>query len=84
MLYNAKNGTLKIGGSEMDYIRFGTGGKILVMLTSSCLSIFIAPSALVSAEVQKLCKLTVISKSDCMNNPPVSITKTGSLFHTVV
>ena len=32
MLYNAKNGTLKIGGSEMDYIRFGTGGKILVML----------------------------------------------------
>ena len=32
MLYNAKNGTLKIGGLEMDYIRFGTGGKILVML----------------------------------------------------
>ena len=32
MLYNAKNGTLKIGGSKMDYIRFGTGGKILVML----------------------------------------------------
>ena len=32
MLYNAKNGTLKIGGSEMDYIRFGTGGKVLVML----------------------------------------------------
>lgn len=32
MLYNAKNGTLKIGGSEMDYIRFRTGGKVLVML----------------------------------------------------
>ena len=32
MLYNAKNGTLKIDGSEMDYIRFGTGGKVLVML----------------------------------------------------
>ena len=32
MLYNAKNGTLKIGGSEMDYIRFGTGERILVML----------------------------------------------------
>ena len=32
MLYNAKNGTLKIGGLEMDYIRFGSGGKILVML----------------------------------------------------
>ena len=32
MLYNAKNGTLKIGGSEMDYIRFGTGGQVLVML----------------------------------------------------
>ena len=32
MLYNAKNGTLKIGGSEMDYIRFGTGGKVLAML----------------------------------------------------
>ena len=32
MLFNAKNGTLTIGGSEMDYIRFGTGGKVLVML----------------------------------------------------
>ena len=32
MLHNAKNGTLKIGGSKMDYIRFGTGEKILVML----------------------------------------------------
>ena len=32
MLYNAKNGTLKIGDTEMDYIRFGTGGKVLVML----------------------------------------------------
>jgi len=32
MLYNSKNGTLKIGGTEMDYIRFGTGERILVML----------------------------------------------------
>lgn len=32
MLFNAKNGTLKIGNTEMDYIRFGTGEKILVML----------------------------------------------------
>ena len=32
MLYNAKNGTLKIGGTTMDYIRFGTGERILVML----------------------------------------------------
>ena len=32
MLYNAKNGTLKTGGTEMDYIRFGTGERILVML----------------------------------------------------
>lgn len=32
MLYNAKNGTLKIGGSKMDYIHFGTGERILVML----------------------------------------------------
>lgn len=32
MLYNANNGTLKIGGSEMDYIHFGTGERILVML----------------------------------------------------
>ena len=32
MLYNAKNGTLKIGGTTMDYIRFGTGARILVML----------------------------------------------------
>lgn len=32
MPYNAKNGTLKIGGTEMDYIRFGAGERILVML----------------------------------------------------
>ena len=32
MLYNAKIGTLKIGGTTMDYIRFGTGARILVML----------------------------------------------------
>ena len=33
MLHNAKNGTLKIGGTTMDYIRFGTGERILVMLS---------------------------------------------------
>ena len=32
MLYNAKNGTIQIGNTEMDYIRFGTGERILVML----------------------------------------------------
>ena len=32
MLYNAKNGTLKIGDTTMDYIRFGRGKRILVML----------------------------------------------------
>lgn len=32
MLYNAKNGTLKFSDADMDYIRFGTGEKILVML----------------------------------------------------
>lgn len=32
MLYNTKNGTIPIGNAEMDYIRFGTGGKVLVML----------------------------------------------------
>ena len=32
MLYNAKNGTLKLGGTTMDYIRFGTGERILLML----------------------------------------------------
>lgn len=32
MLYNAKNGTINIGDTTMDYIRFGTGERILVML----------------------------------------------------
>lgn len=32
MMCNAKNGTLKIGNATMDYIRFGTGERILVML----------------------------------------------------
>ncbi len=32
MLYNAKNGTLNIGNTTMDYIRFGSGNRILIML----------------------------------------------------
>ena len=32
MLYNAKNGILEIGGSQTDYIRFGSGERILIML----------------------------------------------------
>ena len=32
MLWNAKNGCLKLDGTEMDYIRFGSGGKTLIML----------------------------------------------------
>ena len=31
-MYNAKNGTLKLGDTTMDYIRFGAGERILVML----------------------------------------------------
>ena len=32
MFYHAKNGTVKIGGAEMDYIRFGTGERTLIIL----------------------------------------------------
>ena len=32
MLYNAKNGTVKLDGTDMDYIRFGSGEKHLVIL----------------------------------------------------
>lgn len=32
MVYNAKNGTLQVGGTAMDYIRFGTGDRVLIML----------------------------------------------------
>ena len=32
MLYNAKNGTLTFGDTTMDYIRFGTGERTLIML----------------------------------------------------
>ena len=32
MLYHAQNGTLSIGDTTMDYIRFGTGKRILIML----------------------------------------------------
>jgi len=32
MLWNAKNGTLRLGGMEMEYIRFGRGGRQLVLL----------------------------------------------------
>lgn len=32
MLYNAQNGTVKIENAEMDYVCYGTGNKILIML----------------------------------------------------
>lgn len=32
MLYHAKNGTLTLAGHTMEYIRFGTGAKTLIML----------------------------------------------------
>lgn len=32
MLYNAKNGNIKIGDTDMDYISFGNGQKNLIML----------------------------------------------------
>ena len=32
MLYHAKNGTLKIGNDTMDYIRFGNGKRVLLIL----------------------------------------------------
>ena len=32
MLYHAKNGKVEVSGTDMDYIRFGTGEKVLVML----------------------------------------------------
>ena len=32
MLYNANNGTLNIGNTVMEYIRFGTGKRVLIML----------------------------------------------------
>ena len=32
MLYHAKNGTLKLGSGTMEYIRFGIGDRILIML----------------------------------------------------
>ena len=32
MLYHAKNGTLNIGNGTMDYIRFGTGQRVLIIL----------------------------------------------------
>lgn len=32
MIYNAKNGSIKVGKTEMDYISFGSGKRILVMI----------------------------------------------------
>ena len=32
MLYNAKSGTLTLGNTTMDYIRFGTGPRTLIIL----------------------------------------------------
>ena len=32
MLWNAQNGTVELGEDRMDYVRFGTGDKPLVML----------------------------------------------------
>ena len=32
MFYPAKNGSVRVGNSEMDYISFGNGNKDLIML----------------------------------------------------
>lgn len=32
MFYNAKNGNINIGNTDMDYISFGKGDKVLVMI----------------------------------------------------
>ena len=32
MMYNAKNGAVNLGNTEMEYIRFGSGARVLVML----------------------------------------------------
>lgn len=32
MIYNAKSGRVRIGGTDMDYVSFGRGKKVLVML----------------------------------------------------
>ena len=32
MLWNTKNGTVKLNRGTMDYVRFGTGGRVLIML----------------------------------------------------
>ena len=32
MLYNAYNGSVCVGNSEMDYVSFGNGNKNLIML----------------------------------------------------
>ena len=32
MLWNAKNGSVRLAGAEMDYVRFGGGGKHLILL----------------------------------------------------
>mgnify|MGYP002514669370 CR=1 FL=1 len=32
MIWNAKNGTVSAGGSEMSYVSFGSGERILILL----------------------------------------------------
>ena len=32
MLYNAENGTVQVGNTDMDYIAFGSGSKVFIML----------------------------------------------------
>ena len=32
MLYHAKDGCLDLGGTTLEYIRFGTGKRVLIML----------------------------------------------------
>lgn len=32
MLWNAKNGTVSIGNTEMSYVSFGSGKKVLILL----------------------------------------------------
>jgi hypothetical protein len=35
MLHNAKNGTIEVGNTDMDFASFGKGGKCLLMIPSA-------------------------------------------------
>lgn len=76
MSWNAKNGTVLVGNTEMDYVSFGSGSKALILLPG-------LSDGLATVKGKALCWLHHISCFQRLHGVHVQQKKrfAGQLFH---